>query len=176
MHAPKDWMNPLAITGYSILLTFVLYKLKDTISNPADFLANILIIAGLVSLIAYHVKVYKTHKDETNDATQRQLRLMAHATITSFLVITLSPLSNAKFMFYDWFALVGHSSLFVSVLAGLSQMFGILLLALYFGFAGARKVFLKKDLLSMEALNLVGRTLMFVFFSAAFYKGVNMNM
>lgn len=167
-----DWLNPLAITGYSILLVFVLYKLKDTISNPMDFIANLFIITGLSCLIVYHVNVYKTKKDETNDEKQRQLRLWAHATITAFLVLTLTSLSKAKFMFYDWFALIAHASLFVSVYMKMSQLAGVFLLALYFGFAGGRKLFLKRNIFSMEALNLVGRALMFVFFSTSFYNGV----
>jgi hypothetical protein len=168
----KDWMNPLAITGYSILLIFTLYKLKDTNRSPADFLANIFIIAGLSALIMYHARLMKTKKDEKQDQGQRNLRLTAHSTIVAFLLITLLPISLAKFQFYDWFALIGHSSLFVSVYNNLSQLLGVGLLALYFFFAGGRKFLLKRKLFSMEALNLLGRFLMFVYFTIAFVNGV----
>lgn len=168
----KDWMNPLAITGYSILLVFTLYKLKDTNRTPADFLANVLIIVGLSALIMYHARLMKIKKDEKEDQGQRNLRLTAHSTITAFLLITLLPISMAKFQFYDWFALIGHSSLFISVYNNLSQLFGVGLLALYFFFAGGRKFLLKRKLFGMEAMNLIGRFLMFVYFSVAFVKGV----
>ena len=168
MLSKDDFMNAIAIGGYSLLLVFSLYKLADTMKRPVDFLANILLIVGLSALIMYHFKKLREAKDENNDKNQKMVRLVAHSTITLFLVLTLTPLSAAKFSFYDWFALAGHSSLFYSVWAGVSQLFGLGMLALYFIFATGRKFNQK----GMELLQLFGRTLLTVFFVIAFAQGV----
>lgn len=160
-------LDIIAVVGYSLLLAFSLYKLTDTIKRPVDFFANILLVIGLSALITYHAnKLYK-EKDETNDDLQKNVRLVAHSTITVFLLITLSPLSTASFSFYDWFALAGHSSLFVSVWTGITQLFGVGMLALYFIFATGRKFNQK----GMELLQLFGRGLLTVFFVIAFVQG-----
>jgi hypothetical protein len=158
----------IAIVGYSLLLIFSLYKLADTMKRPADLIANILLIVGLSALIMYHSKKLREKKDENNDKLQQNVRLVAHSTITLFLLFTLSPLSAAAFRFYDWFALAGHTSLFYSVWTGMSQLFGVGMLALYFIFATGRKFNQK----GMELFQLFGRTLLTVFFVIAFAVGV----
>lgn len=161
-------MDHVAVVGYSLLLVFALYKLGDTLSRPVDLVANIALITGLGALIAYHVQKIRTGKDETSDATQKKLRLAAHSTLVAFLLLTLTFLSAAKFRFYDWFALLGHGSLFVAVWKNLSQLLGVGLLALYFLFATGRKFTAR----GMELLNLIGRALLTLFFVAAFVQGV----
>lgn len=172
MNLRRDWMDIVAITGYSLLLVFSLYKLNDTMSRPMDLFANILLLIGLTSLIMYHVKKLQLQKDEASDAAQKNVRLVAHAAITSFLLITLTPLSAANFRFYDWFALFGHSTLFVSVWRGLSQLFGVSMLALYFIFATGRKF----NQRGPELLQLVGRGLMTVFFVTASAQGLTAHL
>lgn len=165
-------MNEIAIAGYSLLLVFSLYKLADTLKRPVDFAANLLLITGLGALIAYHIRLLRTKKDVKDDTVQRRLRLLAHASLVAFLGITLSPLSAARFQFYDWFALAGHSSLFISVFANLSQLLGVGLLAVYFFFATGRKI----GASGMELMNLVGRALLLLFFTVAFGQGAMAEM
>ena len=158
--------NYLAAIGYYLLLAFSVYKLSDTVKRPVDLLANVLLIIGLFSLIAYHIRYIKTDKDEATDKTQRTLRLTAHSTITTFLLLTLTSLSSAKFQFYDWFALVGHSTLLVSVAKQMSQFIGIGALAMYYIFATAQKI----GTSGLELLNLIGRAMLMVFFSLALIR------
>lgn len=168
MPSREEFLDVIAIVGYSLLLVFSLYKLADTVKRPGDLIANILLLIGLSALILYHVKKLREKKDEKNDKSQKSVRLVAHSTLTLFLLFTLSPLSAAVFRFYDWFALAAHSSLFYSVLTGMSQLFGVGMLALYFIFATGRKFNQK----GMELLQLFGRTLLTVFFTIAFAQGV----
>lgn len=160
----------LAIVGYALLLGFSTYKLSSTFKRPVDLVANLLLLTGLVSLIAYHIRSVTTKKTEADDDAQKKLRLTAHSTLTAFLLATLSPLSAARFQLYDWFALAGHSSLFVSVLQSYSQLFGIAMLALYFIFATVRKVGMRGP----EMANFIGRGLMAVFFIIAFLQGAGL--
>jgi hypothetical protein len=162
--------NIIAISGYSLLLAFSLYKLGDTMKRPADLTANLLLVVGLSSLIAYHARLLTTGKAEDLDPTQKSLRLIAHSSLVSFLLITLSPLSLANFQFYDWFALLGHSTLFASVSLNLSQIFGVGMLAIYFLFATAQK-FGKSG---PEIMNFVGRALLLVFFVVSFTQGIGL--
>lgn len=161
-------MNHVAVVGYSCLLTFSVTKLSDTISRPVDFFANLLLLTGLASLIAYHIKLIQTGKDIDQDPVQRNLRLTAHSTITAFFLITLTPYSTSHFSMYDWFGLTGHASLFVFVLKNLSQVFGVGMLALYFIGASLRAG--TKD--GLEVIQFIGRLLMTIFFVLAFVHGV----
>jgi predicted membrane channel-forming protein YqfA (hemolysin III family) len=161
-------MNHVAVLGYSALFIFSLTKLQYTINSPADLLANLLLLTGLGSLITYHVKLIQTGKDINEDPVQKQLRLIAHSTITIFLLATLTPYTFSTFRFYDWFALLGHSSLFVSVLRNMSQLFGVGMLALYFIGASIRAG--SKE--GLEMLQAIGRLLMTIFFVTAFIQGV----
>lgn len=168
MLSRDDLLGMIAIVGYTLLLVFSLYKLQDTFKRPVDLAANVLLVVGLSALIMYHVKKLREKKDEDNDKTQKTVRLVAHITLTLFLLLTLSPLSAAAFRFYDWFALAGHSSLFFSVWSGFSQLFGVGMLALYFIFATGRKF----NKTGMELLQLYGRTLLTIFFVVVFAQGV----
>ena len=161
-------MNHVAVIGYSALFIFSLTKLRDTVSRPIDLFANILLLTGVGSLIAYHVKLIQTGKDINEDPAQRQLRLTAHSTITAFFLITLTPYSTAHFSLYDWFGLVGHSSLFLFVFKNMSQLFGIGMLALYFTGASIRA----GSKQGLELVQFVGRLLMTIFFVVAFVQGV----
>jgi hypothetical protein len=163
-----DLLGMIAIVGYSLLLVFSIYKLADTMKRPIDFIANILLLIGLTALIVYHVRKLREMKDEKNDISQKNVRLIAHSTLTTFLLFTLSPLSAASFRFYDWFALAGHSTLFVSVWTGMTQLFGVGMLALYFLFATGRKF----NQTGMEILQLFGRALLSVFFAIVFVTSV----
>jgi len=160
----------LAIGGYSLLLLFSLYKLLDTVKRPVDLAANLLLVTGLSTLVAYHVRRYHEKVDINNDADQYRLRMVAHASLTAFFVLTLTAFSKAAFQFYDWFALGAHSYLFVAVWQGLSQVLGAGLLALYFLFAAARKA----GRTDMEMMQFIGRVLMLVFFVVDFMKGVHL--
>ena len=161
-------MNHVAVVGYSALFIFSLTKLQYTMNSPVDLFANLLLLTGLGALIAYHVKLIQTGKDINEDPVQRQLRLLAHSTLTVFLLLTLTPYTFSTFRFYDWFALLGHSSLFVSVLRNMSQLFGVGMLALYFAAASIRA----GSKQGLEMLQAVGRLLMTIFFVTAFLQGV----
>lgn len=159
-----------AVGGYSLLLLFSLYKLLDTVKRPVDLAANLLLATGLSTLIAYHVRRYRTKVDVQNDVDQYRLRLVAHSSLTAFFVLTLTAFSKAAFQLYDWFALGAHSYLFVAVWQGFSQVLGAALLALYFLFAAARKA----GRTDMEMMQFIGRVLLFVFFVVDFLKGVRL--
>lgn len=161
-------MNHVAVVGYSALFIFSLTKLRDTINSPIDLFANLLLLTGIGALIAYHVKLIQSGKDINEDPVQRQLRLIAHSTITAFFLITLTPYSMSNFRFYDWFGLLGHSTLFVSVFKNMSQLFGVGMLALYFTGASIRAG--SKE--GLEILQFVGRLLMTIYFVVAFVQGV----
>jgi|Laugresbdmm110sd_1035091.scaffolds.fasta_scaffold05877_3 uncharacterized membrane protein len=162
--------NVIAIVGYTLILTFSLYKLADTASRPIDLLANVLLLGGLSALIVYHARLIKTHRTEEVDATQKTLRLVAHSTLVTFLLLTLSPYSLANFQYYDMFALAGHSSLLASVALNMSQLFGIGMLALYFMIASAQSYKNSR----FELINFVGRALLLVFFVSAFTQGIRL--
>jgi len=161
-------MNHVAVVGYSALFAFSVTKLKDTVRNSLDFFANLLLLTGLLSLIIYHIKLIQTGKDIDQDTMQRNLRLTAHSTLTTFFLITLTPYSTSRFSSYDWFGLAGHASLFVFVLKNMSQIFGVGMLALYFIGATLRAGSKR----GLELLQFFGRMLMTIFFVVAFINGV----
>ena len=163
-------MDHVALIGYASLFSFGLYKLLDTVSRPLDLFANILLLVGLLSLIAYHYRRIKTGKDVDNDEAQRTARLVAHTCITAFFIITLAPASKAIYRFYDNFGLAGHATLLYSVFTGQSQLIGVGLLMFYFIFATYRKV--QVSGFNMESLNLIGRVLLLFYFIIAFTSGV----
>ena len=163
-------LDHIAFIGYSFLFVFSLYKLSDTLARPVDLLANILLLVGLGALITYHMRNIVYKKDETQDAMQKHLRLLAHTTITSFFVVTLVPMSKAAFQFYDSFGLAAHAYLTYAVAMGVSQLLGVALLFLYFLFASIQK--LRMDNIGAEILTLFGRLLMLVFFGVSTLNGV----
>lgn len=168
MFAPT--LDHVAIVGYSLLLVFVASKIMETYKRPMDLVANVLIIVGLASLIKYHYTKLVTKKDESNDAEQKRVRLVAHTTISAFFLLTLTRFSAARFQSYDWFGFIAHTFLIMAVYKDMSQLAGVLLLAAYFGLA-TYNTFGKGG---MELVQLAGRAIMFVFFSASFMQGVHM--
>jgi hypothetical protein len=161
-------LDYVAVTGYSCLFVFTFMQFQWTLKKPLDTIANVLILIGLASLIAYHIRVITTKKTETTDNTQKNIRLVAHSTITIFLLITLMSFSTSIFQFYDWFALFGHAILFLVVLLNKTQIPGVGLLAGYFVLASYHTA--QKS--GWEMLNLVGRMIMSVFFVVSFFKGI----
>jgi hypothetical protein len=166
MAADNRNLDYVAIFGYLAIFIFSIFKIGDTTKRPVDLAANILLLAGLGALITYHLRHLQTGKDVQDDQMQKNTRLVAHASITAFLLLTLTSMSKAVFRYYDIFALLGHVSLFVFVLLGISQMFGIAMLALYFILGAMQKV--GKG--GMEVLQLVGRIALMVFFVVVFVK------
>lgn len=156
-------LDHVAIVGYSCLLLFTITQIHWTWKSPADLVGTALLVLGLGSLIAYHANILKSGATEKNNKTQKNLRLVAHASITAFLLITLTSASEAKFQFYDAFALAAHALLFVMVLSNSKQLLGVVLLAAYFGFASINTA--QKS--GVEMLNLLGRVIMTVFFVSA---------
>lgn len=161
-------LDQIALAGYTFVFVFSLYKLSDTVKRPVDLVANVLLLLGVGSLITYHYRKLREKKDETNDSAQKNIRAIAHSSIVGFFLLTFSPMSAAVFRFYDYFALVAHMILFITVLSGQSQLLGVGLLALYFGFGLQRKIGME----GMEILNTSGRALLFAFFVMAFILGV----
>lgn len=159
-------LDYVALFGYIAIFIFSVYKIGETRKRPIDLSANILLLVGLGALIIYHFRHLNTGKDVQDDTMQKNTRLVAHAAITSFFLLTLTSLSKAVFRYYDIFALLGHASLFVFVLFGVSQMFGVAMLALYFILGAMQKV--RKS--GMEVLQLVGRIALMVFFVVVFVK------
>lgn len=157
-------LDHIAAVGYTALLVFALYKAGDFMRKPVDALNTVLLLTGLGSLIAYHVRKIMTKKDENTDVMQKNIRLLAHASLVMFLLVTLSPMTKSKFQFYDGFALLAHMILFATVLAGMNQIAGVGLLAVYFAFAA----FYGMRFMGMDAIQFVGRILLLVFFVVAF--------
>lgn len=162
-------LDEIALTGYTLVFIFSLWKLTDTIKRPVDLAANVLLLVGLGSLMTYHYRKLTSKKDEYNDIAQKRVREVAHGSIVAFFLLTLTPMSAANFRFYDWFALVAHVILFMTVMFGMSQLAGVGLLAIYFGFGLRQKIGVE----GMEILNTSGRSLLFAFFLIAFGLGVN---
>jgi hypothetical protein len=163
-------LDHIAISGYSLLIGYSLLKFSDTYKTQIDLAANILIMLGLGSLVAYHYRKIKTKKDENTDTTQKGIRVLAHSCITIFLLITLHSSSKSMFQMYDTLALIAHGYLTFAVSMGTSQLPAVGLLALYFAFATFQKGLMGKDL-GLEVLTLVGRFLLLFFFSVSFIKG-----
>lgn len=163
-------LNHVAILGYSCLFVFSAAQVHWTYKNYMDLFNNILLLVGLGALISYHWTSLKTGKSETNDEGQRKTRLVAHASLSLFLVLTLTSAASSKVQFYDYFAMIAHIFLFVAVLMKFTQLPGVGLLALYFFFATYRSA-RKDDMLEM--LQFVGRLLMTGFFSVAFVNSIH---
>lgn len=161
-------LDQIALAGYTCVFIFSLYKLSDTFKRPVDLVANVLLLLGVGSLMLYHYRKITEKKDEFNDAAQKNARVVAHFSIVAFFVLTFTPMSAAVFRFYDYFAVVAHSVLLVTVLTGQSQLLGVGLLALYFGFGLQRKIGVE----GMEMLNTSGRALLFTFFVIATTLGI----
>ena len=164
-------LDHIALIGYTLLFAFSIYKLQDTFDKPVDLLASVLLLTGLLSLMSYHLRIIRTGKDENNDSTQRNARLLAHTSITLFFLITLLPAAMGKFQFYDSFALAAHSFLAYAVFARVSQLPGVVLLALYFAAATIRKGLLGRKI-GMETLTLLGRLMLLVYFSVSSVNAV----
>jgi hypothetical protein len=167
-------LDAAAIAGYASLVAFALFKLSDTVSRPVDLAANVLLIAGLVALVAYHWDrvASRGRRDVENDTAQRSTRIVAHAAIVAFLVLTLLPASAAKFRFYDGFALVAHAQLLVAVSVGFTQLPGVVLLAVYFALAALQTSRARELIDSGELLQLLGRLLLLFFFAASSAMGI----
>jgi len=163
-------LDHIALLGYSLLISYSLIKFSDTYNKPVDLLANILIIVGLGSLVAYHYRKIKTKKDEITDTTQKSIRIVAHSCITLFLLITLQSTSTSLFQMYDTLALIAHGYLTFAVSMGTSQLPAVGLLALYFAFATFQKGLMGQNI-GFEIFTLIGRFLLLFFFSVSFIKG-----
>lgn len=156
-------LDHIAFVGYTALFAFAVFKAGNFMRNPTDTVATMLLLIGLGALMAYHARKIMTKKDETNDMMQKNIRLLAHASLVLFLLLTLSPVTKSKFQFYDWFALLGHMVLFATVLANMNQVSGLGLLAFYFAFAA----FYGMRYMGMDAIQFVGRILLLVFFAVS---------
>lgn len=156
-------LDIVAIAGYMILNVFAIYMLSYTYTRKVDVFANLLLVTGFTALLVYHFVSVTKKVDETKTEAQRRTRLIAHSTIVGFFLLTLLSVSQANFQYYDWFGLLGHLTLFVSVFARMSQVLGIAFLAIYYPLAAIQKlgVFQKN---MAEILQFVGRILLSVFF------------
>jgi len=163
---PVDYV---ALFGYLSLFIFFGYKLSDTFKRPVDLVANLSLLVGLAALIVYHYRKIMETIDEKNNESQKRTRLVAHSTIVVFFLLTLTTYSNAVYRFYDNFGLLGHTFLLWAVATNNLQLIGIILLALYFFFATYRKVQVSSG---MEICNLVGRTLLTIFFITVSIIGI----
>jgi len=158
----RKTLNYDALIGYSLLALFAIYNFRNTARNSSDLLANLVLIVGLVSLISYHYFVATKQWDEKNNKQQRKTRLLAHASISLFFLMTLLHTSGT-FQYYDWFGLSAHIVLFFTVLANVSQQLGAGLLAIYFPLATIRKA--KVTMVSpAESIQFLGRLLMSIYF------------
>lgn len=164
-------LDHIALIGYTFLFVFTLIKLRDTFNKPIDLVGSVLLLVGLLSLMVYHLRKIRSGKDENNDSNQRKVRLLAHASITLFFVATLLPQATSTFQFYDSFGLTAHAYLLYAVLTRMSQLPGLVLLALYFAAATIRKGMLGRKI-GMETLTLIGRLLLLVFFSVSSLNAV----
>ena len=104
-------MDHIALIGYTFVFLFSLYKLSDTFRRPVDLFANILLLTGLASLMTFHYKKITTGADVDTDPNQKNVRIVAHTCIAAFFILTLTPMTNAVYRFYDNFALAAHAFL-----------------------------------------------------------------
>lgn len=157
-------LDHIAFVGYTALFVFALYKFGNFMRNPVDVIGTLMLLTGLGALMTYHMRKIVTKKDEITDPMQKNIRLVAHASLVLFLLITLSPMTKSTFRFYDWFALFAHIILFATVLANMNQVSGLGLLALYFAFAAFYGMRFK----GMDSIQFIGRILLLVFFVVSF--------
>ena len=163
---PVDYV---ALFGYLSLFVFFGYKLSDTFNRPVDLIANLSLLAGLAALIVYYYRKIMEKIDEKNNESQKRTRLVAHSTIVVFFLLTLTTYSSAVYRFYDNFGLLGHTFLLWAVTTNNLQLVGVILLALYFFFATYRKIQVSNG---MEVWNLIGRTLLTIYFITVSIIGV----
>jgi preprotein translocase subunit SecG len=157
-------LDHIAFVGYTALFVFALIKAGNFMNNVTGLLSTVFLLMGLGSLMTYHARKIMTKKDETNDVIQKNVRLMAHACLVLFLILTLSPVTKSKFQFYDTFALFAHMILFATVLANMNQVGGVGLLAFYFAFAA----FYGMRFTGLDSIQFIGRILLLVFFVVSF--------
>jgi hypothetical protein len=166
----EQYLDQIAIAGYSLLFAFAAYKLADTIAHPVDLLANILLLIGLFCLIFYHAYALKTKKDETDDVLQKKVRIVAHTSMSAFFLMTLAPATVSVFQFYDVFGLVAHMYLLFAVAMKKSKLFGLFLLMMYFAVASFRSA-QRFSINRVEILNALGRFVLLMFFTVAVING-----
>ena len=165
-YLPVDY---IAFIGYLALLVFFAYKLLDTYTRPVDLIANLALVLGLGSYITYHYRKITESIDETNNDMQKTTRIVAHAMIAGFFLLTLTPYSEATYRFYDNFGLFGHVFLLWAVTTSNPQLAGYVLLALYFFFGSYRKVQIETG---AETINLIGRVLLTIYFVTVSIAGI----
>lgn len=168
-------LDQIALFGYSLLFVFSVYKLSDTFKRPLDLFSNVLLLVGLLSLMVYHYRKIRTGKDEKTDASQKQVRLVAHTSITAFFLMTLAPFTKSVFRLYDIFGMTAHAYLILAVARNITQIFGVGALAAYFAFASFQSA-KRFSFNSVELLNAVGRFALLIFFTVSFFQGLSSAM
>ena len=157
-------LDNFALTGFSLLSIFTFFKLFDTINNPYDFIANIILLISLVSFAVYYY--YKLNDKKYKNKNIKNIKIFAHLAICVFIVMTLSPYSYAIYRFYDNFALLGNLYLAYSTFYAKSDAFGLGSLAIYFVCATYNK--LNKG--SLELFKLFGNLILSIYFIISFIQ------
>ena len=160
-------LDNFAISGFSFLFIFTLFKLFDTLINPLDFIANIILIISFGSFVSYYYLKITKKINQKNSKIQKQIRLIAHSSFALFFIITLLPYSNSNYRLYDICGLFGNIALIYSTISNSSQTIGLLLLALYFLFATYQKI---NNYSYLELLQLFGRIILTIYFTILTFK------
>lgn len=161
------FLDYIAISGYGFLSGFAGYKLVTEFYRlPLDFFMSLLLLTGLGTLIAYHLRHIVTRRDEYDDVHQQRLRIVAHASLLVFLLLQALPKSSSTFNYYEAIAVAAHMQLLVAVLTGWTQVPGVALLAVYFAFMSIRKLPSLREM-DADVLQWAGCSLMLVFFTVA---------
>lgn len=157
-------LNNFALTGFSLLSIFTFFKLFDTINNPYDFIANIILLISLVSFAIYYF--YKINYKKYKNKKIKNIKIFAHLAISVFIVMTLSPYSFAIYRFYDNFALLGNLYLAYSTSYNKSDALGLGSLAVYFVCATYNKI--NKG--NLELFKLFGNLILSIYFIISFVQ------
>lgn len=155
-------IDHIAVIGYTSLFIFVISQIIENIQPNTDFIMNIILAVGLLSLIVYHIRKIKDNIDETSSKQQRVLRILAHSSIALSLLLTIYPSKNSTFKPYEGIALVAHIILLVTVLNGMNQIIGVALLAMFFVTASYDSTTQKLD--TINSIATVGKIMLSFYF------------
>ena len=161
-----NYVNYFALFGYSSL--FIGNGL-NLVNNPKESLSLIILLIGLAAFIIYYYKTIYSNQDYTTNKTQLFTNKVAHTFYILFILWTFFILNQFHPIFA--IALLGHSLFIYDLYTNTnqlygSQLFGSLLLAIFFGLSVANTTHLID---TTSKIILFGQLLLFVFFTIETY-------
>jgi predicted membrane channel-forming protein YqfA (hemolysin III family) len=121
-------------SGFFLLFVFAILRLPWAASALAlDKVGTVFLLTGLGALCTYNARLVAHRKTDATDIHQRRTRLVAHACMLAFFILTLLPFTLAVFQPYDWLALIAHTWMVAMIcLRSTVDIPPVVLLLLYF--------------------------------------------